>query len=251
VVLQAHVVVRARVQAHGVSVAPVALHGIEVGDRARARALKQAINDVDGSGCNEGEPRLHLEKLRFREAFPLLTMLLHDAQQVPIVGGERFQLTKEDAERAVKSALYPPAGQRSFGPVRVGARDGRDYFANANERVAVIPMIETVNALAEVESIVSLPGVDGVFMGPYDLSLALGLRPGDNDGQPAFDSAVAKVLSACKKAGKCAAMLSNENVAPLRAKQGFQMISVTTDINALATASASSLNKVRAAIGTS
>ena len=159
--------------------------------------------------------------------------------------------TKEDAERAVKSALYPPAGQRSFGPVRVGARDGRDYFANANERVAVIPMIETVNALAEVELIVSLPGVDGVFMGPYDLSLALGLRPGDNDGQPAFDGAVAKVLSACKKAGKCAAVLSNENVAPLRAKQGFQMISVTTDINALATASASSLNKVRAAIGTS
>jgi 4-hydroxy-2-oxoheptanedioate aldolase len=49
-------------------------------------------------------------------------------------------------------------------------------------------------------------------------------------------------------AGKCAAVLSNENVAPLRAKQGFQMISVSTDINALATASTASLSKVRAAM---
>ncbi len=156
--------------------------------------------------------------------------------------------TREDAQRAVKSALYPPEGQRSFGPIRVGTRDGRDYFTHANGRVAVIPMIETANALAEIESIVSLPGVDGVFLGPFDLSLALGLRPGDNDGEPAFDNAVEKITSACRRAGKCAAVLSNENVAPLRVKQGFQMVSVTTDIQALATASASSLSKVRAAL---
>ncbi|HTW34378.1 MAG TPA: aldolase/citrate lyase family protein [Rhizomicrobium sp.] len=156
--------------------------------------------------------------------------------------------TGADAERAARFALYPPDGQRSLGPIRVGARDGRDYFSRANERIAIIPMIETVTALAEVESIVSLPGIDGVFMGPFDLSLALGLPPGDNDGKPDFDSAVDKIISACKRAGKCAAVLSNENTAPLRAKQGFQMISVTTDMNALATASGASLNKVRAAL---
>lgn len=158
--------------------------------------------------------------------------------------------TKEDAQRAVNASLYPPGGQRSFGPIRVGARDGRDYFRRANQRIAVIPMIETKGALAAVEAIVSLPGVVGAFLGPFDLSIALGLPPGDNDGTPLFDEAVKKVTSACKAAGKCAAVLSNENVAPLRAKQGFQMISVTTDMNALAMASAASLRKVRAALKT-
>ncbi|RAV76533.1 HpcH/HpaI aldolase family protein, partial [Aerococcus loyolae] len=91
--------------------------------------------------------------------------------------------TVEDARRAVDACLYPPAGRRSFGPVRVALRDGNGYFATANDRVAVIPMIETSAALAAVDEIAGLPGVDAVFVGPFDLSVALGLPPGDNDGK--------------------------------------------------------------------
>lgn len=153
--------------------------------------------------------------------------------------------TAEDARRAVEACLYPPAGRRSFGPVRVGMRDGPRYFAEANGRVAVIPMIETAEALASVEEIASVPGVDALFVGPFDLSVALGLPPGDNDGQPAFDEAIARVSAAARNAGVATAVLSNARIAPLRISQGFQMISVTTDIAALAAATRADLDAVR------
>lgn len=153
-----------------------------------------------------------------------------------------------DARRAVEACLYPPAGSRSFGPVRVGLRDGPGYFSTANARVAVIPMIETTQALEEVEQIATTPGVDALFVGPFDLSIALGLPPGDNDGEPVFDAAIARVAAAAKAAGVATAVLSNARVAPLRLKQGFQMVSVVTDINALTLAARADLDSVRRAI---
>lgn len=155
--------------------------------------------------------------------------------------------TPQDAKAAVDACLYPPAGRRSFGPVRVGMRDGMNYFADANARIAVIPMIETPEALACVEDIAKVPGVDALFVGPFDLSIALGLPPGDNDGKPAFDAAIAKISNAAKDAGVATAVLSNAKVAPRRITQGFQMISVTTDISALQMATRNDLQTVRAA----
>lgn len=154
--------------------------------------------------------------------------------------------TIDDAKRAVDACLYPPVGRRSFGPVRVGLRDGNGYFGTANSRVCVIPMIETSDALACVEEIAAVPGVDAVFVGPFDLSVALGLPPGDNDGQPAFDAAIRKVAAAAKKAGVATAVLSNVKVAPLRIAQGFQMISITTDISAMSMAASGDLKAIRA-----
>ena len=151
----------------------------------------------------------------------------------------------EDARRAVEACLYPPLGSRSFGPVRVGLRDGPGYIASANSKVAVIPMIETAQALAEVDEIAATPGVDALFVGPFDLSIALGLPPGDNDGNPVFDAAIAKICAAAKKAGIATAVLSNARVAPLRLKQGFQMVSVVTDINALSMSCRADLEAVR------
>ncbi|HWA60289.1 MAG TPA: aldolase/citrate lyase family protein [Caulobacteraceae bacterium] len=159
--------------------------------------------------------------------------------------------TAADARAAVDACLYPPAGRRSFGPVRVGLRDGPGYFATANDRVLVIPMIETAEALGEVEAIAATPGVDALFVGPFDLSIALGLPPGDNDGQPAFDAAIARVSSAARAAGVATAVLSNAKVAPLRIAQGFRLVSVVTDLNTLAAASRADLMAVKAAAGAS
>lgn len=155
--------------------------------------------------------------------------------------------TADDAKRAVDACLYPPKGRRSFGPVRVGMRDGPGYFMEANDRIAVIPMIETPEALANVEDIAAVPGVDALFVGPFDLSIALGLPPGDNDGKPAFDAAIAKVSAAARNANIATAVLSNAKVAPLRIEQGFRMVSTTTDINALSMAARSDLETVKAA----
>ena len=152
--------------------------------------------------------------------------------------------TQADAKRAADACLYPPAGRRSFGPMRVGLRDGPGYAADANARVLVIPMIETAEALGEVDAIARTPGVDALFVGPFDLSIALGLPPGDNDGVTAFDEAISRVSAAAKSAGVATAVLSNARVAPLRLKQGFQLVSVMTDLTSLSIVARAELQSV-------
>lgn len=151
----------------------------------------------------------------------------------------------DDARRAVDAARYPPLGRRSFGPIRVGLRDGNSYAATANERVMLIPMIETRAALAAAADIMALPGVDAAFIGPYDLSIALGLPPGNNDGHAAFDDALATVVQACHANDRHAAILGNAELAPRRIEQGFSMVSVTTDIHALIASAGADLARLR------
>jgi 4-hydroxy-2-oxoheptanedioate aldolase len=153
-----------------------------------------------------------------------------------------------EAQGLVDACRYPPVGRRSLGPVRVGARDGMGYVASANDRIAVIPMIETAEALAKVEAIAAVPGVDALFVGPFDLSFSLGLRPGDNDGEPTFDAAIARINTAARSNGIATAVLSTAALAPLRAAQGFRMISVFTDSIALAAAANASLDAACGAI---
>jgi 4-hydroxy-2-oxoheptanedioate aldolase len=153
----------------------------------------------------------------------------------------------DDARRAADACLYPPAGRRSFGPVRVGMRDGPGYFAGANDRVAVIPMIETADALASVDAIAAVPGVDALFVGPYDLSVALGLSPAENDGKKEFDEALSRVVAAARKAGITAAVLSSARTAQRRIEQGFQMISIVTDVAAMTASARADLEAVRPA----
>lgn len=161
---------------------------------------------------------------------------------VPMIQGP------EDARRMVEASLYAPAGRRSFGPVRPILRDGIGYVADANQRIALLPMIETAEALENLEAILATPGVDGAFVGPMDLSVALGLPPRDNDGVPAFDGAISKVTAACRAAGKLAAVYSSRDVAPLRVRQGFDLISVTNDASAVVATARTDAAAVRAAV---
>lgn len=153
----------------------------------------------------------------------------------------------EDARRAVTACRYAPEGQRSFGPLRVGLRDGPSYFAEANRRIQLLVMIETAAALEEVDAIASLPGVNGLFVGPFDLSVSLGLPPGDNDGNPLFDEALEAVISAASAHGKYAGILSNRALAQRRHAQGFRFVSVATDFGVLQSAMAADLAEARQA----
>jgi len=87
-------------------------------------------------------------------------------------------MTAKDAERAIKSALYPPAGQRGFAPIHAGYRWRRsltEYAADADDAILKIIMIEHIDAVGRLESILKVPGIDVVFIAPYDLSQSLGL----------------------------------------------------------------------------
>ena len=88
----------------------------------------------------------------------------------------------------------------------------------------------------------------GLLVEPFDLSMALGLPPGDNDGKALFDAAIARINAAARSRGIATAVLSTAALAPLRAQQGFQMISVITDSNALTAAGIGSLKQAKAAI---
>ena len=141
--------------------------------------------------------------------------------------------SRAEAEAAVRSCRYAPEGSRSFGPTRVALRDGAGYFAGANQAVKCIPMVETIAALENLDDIVSTPGVDAVYVGPADLSVSLGLPPGNNDGTAAFDDALAAIVAACDRHGVVPGIHSTPTLAPTRVAQGFRLVTVTADNAAL------------------
>ena len=90
-------------------------------------------------------------------------------------------------------------------------------------------MVETVEALNNVEAIVNTPGVDAVYVGPADLSISLGLKPGNNDDVAEFTDALHTIVAACQNAGVVPGIHSSGTLTPLRLEQGFRMITVTAD----------------------
>jgi 4-hydroxy-2-oxoheptanedioate aldolase len=135
----------------------------------------------------------------------------------------------EEAERAVAACRYTPAGTRSFGPLGASVRYGAGYAAAANELVACIPMIETRQAVEALDDILSVPGIDAVYVGPADLSLTYGLPPApDNPGDP-FHSALATVVEASQRHGVVPGVHANTSLAPARHAAGFRMITVGFD----------------------
>jgi 4-hydroxy-2-oxoheptanedioate aldolase len=109
--------------------------------------------------------------------------------------------TRAEAEALVRACKYPPRGYRSWGPVRASIYAGADYGDHANEDIVVMPMIETAEAMKNLDDILSVPGVDGVYVGPSDLSLALGLKPRLDQTDAPVVEAQQKIAEACKRHG--------------------------------------------------
>ncbi len=154
--------------------------------------------------------------------------------------------TVAEAEAVVRSSRYPPLGERSFGPIMAGMRT-ENYSASANDRVAVIPMIETVKAVANIDAILAVPGVDAIYVGPADLSLSLGLPPANNDDRAEFTEALLTISAACRRAGVVAGIHSTGVLAGRRVEQGYQMITVCGDMLAMRTRMIEELAQARGA----
>lgn len=143
-----------------------------------------------------------------------------------------------EAEAVVRSCRYAPDGARSYGPALAAPRVDGDYVSWARENIAVIPMIETTQAVDAIDDILAVPGIDAVYVGPADLSLTLGLAAGNNDDHVAFADALATIVDACDRAGVVAGIHANGALTPRRIEAGFRMVTVTTDLVALRTAMA-------------
>lgn len=155
-----------------------------------------------------------------------------------------------EAAAVVRAVRYPPLGSRSFGPLLAGLRDA-DHARVANDTVAVIPMIETREALTRLDEILATPGIDAVYVGPADLSFSLGLTPANHDDVPEFADALAAIVAGCHRHGVVAGIHATGALAAQRLEQGFRMITVAADLSAMRAGMAHELAVARGAPGTS
>ncbi|MDR7304018.1 HpcH/HpaI aldolase family protein [Haloactinomyces albus] len=139
--------------------------------------------------------------------------------------------TAEDAAAAVAATRYPPHGHRSYGPMRSGLRIGPKP-ADANASTVVIAMIETRQALTNVHEICAIEGLDGVYVGPSDLCLAVGGEfPGDPAVSEVFEDAVAEVRQTAQEAGIAAGIHTpSGEIAARRLTEGYTFASVASDL---------------------
>jgi len=143
--------------------------------------------------------------------------------------------TRAQAEALVAACRYPPRGYRSWGPVRASIYAGSDYGDHANDDILVIPMIETAEALENLDDILSVPGVDAIYVGPSDLSLALGMKPRLDQTDPPVVEAQRKIAAACKRHGVVAGIHNNTSAYALRMiAEGYQFVTLASDSRFLA-----------------
>ena len=144
--------------------------------------------------------------------------------------------TPEEAAVLVSACRYPPIGRRSAGPTRAIYRMGLDLGALA--RVAAVAMVETARGLENVEAIARTPGLDGVYVGPGDLAISLGLPVLPADRSPAerdeHAGALDRILRACNAAGVVAGIYAGTGAAARECvRQGFRMVTVAWDAGLL------------------
>ena len=155
--------------------------------------------------------------------------------------------TREDAERLAAYARYAPRGGRSFGPVRAGLVHGADYATAANDNVVVFAMIETRQALDNLDAICAVDGIDAVYIGPSDLSLSLGCKPVFDDVDPPVAQAIDHILARAKAHGKRAGVHNGRtDVARARIAKGFDFVTVSSDARILIAGSQQILGEMRA-----
>ncbi|PKH23607.1 2,4-dihydroxyhept-2-ene-1,7-dioic acid aldolase [Enterobacterales bacterium CwR94] len=145
--------------------------------------------------------------------------------------------TVAQAQQFVAACRYPPLGNRSFGPARALLYGGKDYPRHANEEMLTLAMIETQQGLDNLDDILAVPGLDGVFIGPNDLSLALTGEASAESTHPAMLAAVERVISATRRTQKMAGIFcTSGEAAAERLRQGFHFVTPANDVMQLSKA---------------
>ncbi|MDJ0610769.1 MAG: aldolase/citrate lyase family protein [Kiloniellales bacterium] len=157
---------------------------------------------------------------------------------------------REQAETLVGACRYAPAGFRSVGPVRGLMYGGPDYLAEANDTVLAIAMIETQEALENLDAIMTVPGLDGIYIGPSDLGLSLGRVAKPDQTDPEVVAAIEAILAAAKRHGVTPGIHCGS---PAYAKKmidlGFQLVTIMSDNLLMAAAAKGAVTELRAALG--
>jgi len=155
--------------------------------------------------------------------------------------------SRADAELMVGAMRYPPQGYRSFGPIRALLYAGADYARHANDTLVGFAMIETRQALDNLDDILSVAGLDAIYIGPADLSLALGCTPKfDQDEKPVVD-AIDHILARAKAHGVVAGIHNGTpEYAQKMIAKGFQFVTIASDARLMTAGAQAVIAKMRA-----
>lgn len=197
-----------------------------------------------GMGANDSL-LFQLQALEGTPAVPIVRVASNDPVLIKRVldlgpSGIMVPMVKDvaDAKRVVEAIRYPPYGTRGVTPYTRPANFGQDfkrYYAAANDELLCVVQIETEEAVENADEIAAVDGVDTLFIGPLDLSIGLGImRQFDH---PKYRSALAKIVSACRKSGKTPGIILLDVESPEDAvADGFTLIARASDGSVLAAA---------------
>jgi 4-hydroxy-2-oxoheptanedioate aldolase len=161
--------------------------------------------------------------------------------------------SRAEAEQLVAAVRYPPRGTRSFGPTRAVFAAGADYAAEADDQVLAFAMIETADGVADLEEIVATPGLDGVYVGPADLTLGVTrgrLPAGFDREEPEMVELIRRICAAAHAAGiKAALHCGSPDYAAKAVGWGFDLVTLLNDARLLAEAAARDVARTRELVG--
>ena len=154
--------------------------------------------------------------------------------------------SKEDCEKFVSYCYYPPIGQRSFGPMRAQLIYGSDYFEKANKNILSFAMIETKEAVDNLNEILSVPNLTGVYIGPADMSSSYGMQPKFDVKEDPVYSNIKLIAKKANEHGKIAGI---HNGTTKYAKEmidlGFKLVTITSDFRSMSTHAQSVIDEMK------
>jgi 4-hydroxy-2-oxoheptanedioate aldolase len=155
--------------------------------------------------------------------------------------------TREQAENFISYCKYPPRGTRSNGPIRAGVYgQGTAYQKTANEEILCIPMIETQQAIDNLDAILDVPGIDAIYVGPSDLGFSLGLEPKADREEPQILRIYDRLIAETSRRGIFAGIHCNTPTYAARAiGMGYKFVTIMNDSGLLATAARAAVAAVR------
>ena len=152
-----------------------------------------------------------------------------------------------EAKALADACLYPPMGKRSNGPIRAAMYgEASNYQKTANDEILIIPMIETQEGIDKIDEILDVPGISGIYIGPSDMGLSLGMIPILDREEPVILGIYEKLVAACKKRGKFAGL--HNGTAAYAARMvgiGFQLCTIANDSGLMARAAREAVNGFR------
>ena len=153
--------------------------------------------------------------------------------------------TADEARRFVGACRYPPDGYRSFGPTRVSYYAGTDYPQHANGTVIALAMIETAQAVANLDEILDTPGLDGVYIGPADLSQSMGGKERTDLTEPRLVEVLDQIIEGCRRRDLIAGIhVTSPDYARRMIQKGCRFVTVQSDGRFLAAAAQQAVQTV-------